>query len=74
MNEILEIIDKYRIPLAEKRLKGEVLTEKEYIYLEILDSLTDNILSQISPEPDEPLDIKLALEYAQRVGRNKWQS
>lgn len=62
MDEILEIIDTYRIPLAEKRLAGE-LTERERISLEMLDSLTDTLLSV--PEPDEPLDVKLALEYAQ---------
>ncbi len=67
MNEVLEIIDEYRIPLAEKRLDREELTEKELTYLEILDSLTDSILSGIAPEPSEPLDVKLALEYAKKL-------
>lgn len=66
MSEVLEIIDKYRIPLAEKRLEGEELSEKELIYLEMFDSLTDIILSGMSPEPDEPLDVKLALDYAKK--------
>lgn len=67
ISEVLEIVDEYRIPLAEKRLDGKQLTEKEFIYLEILDLLTDIILSGITPEPSEPFDVKLALEYAQQL-------
>jgi hypothetical protein len=73
MSEILEIIDQYRIPLAEKRLDGVELTEKEYVYLNMLDSMTDSILSGISPKPEQPIDVKLALEEAKRVRRNKIQ-
>lgn len=69
--ELLEAIDQIRFPLAEKRLEGEDLSETQLIYLEILDSLTDKVLSRFAPEPEESIDVKLALEEAKRIAQNK---
>jgi hypothetical protein len=71
LDEILEKIDILRMPLAEKRMEGVRLTNREFIYLSMLDSLTDQILSSFSKEQEEPLDVKLALEIAARVGKVK---
>jgi hypothetical protein len=69
--ELLEAIDQIRFPLAEKRLEGEELSETQLIYLEVLDSLTDKVLSRFAPEPEESIDVKLALVEARRIAQNK---
>lgn len=71
IDNALDTIDRFRSPLAEKRLEGEQFSEIEITYLEILDSLTDKLLSLQAQMPEESVEVRLALEHAKRVVRNK---
>ena len=70
IDDALETIDRIRGPLAEKRLEGKQFSESESVNLKILDSLTDKILSLLTPKPEESAEVRLALEYAKRIDRN----
>jgi hypothetical protein len=65
--EVLDLIDRIRIPLAEKRFDGKPLSAREEIYLSMMDSLTDKLLNSLAPMPEEPADVKSALVYAKRL-------
>ena len=69
IDDALETIDRIRGPLAQKRLEGKQFSESEFVNLEILNSLTNKILSLLTPEPEEPTEVRLAVEYAKRIGR-----
>lgn len=71
IDDTLEIIDGIRSPLAEKRLEGQPLSESDLKRLEMLDSLTDEILSLVMQEPKESIEVRLALDHAKRVTRKK---
>ena len=70
MDEYLDTIDRFRSPLAMKRLEDVEFTESEFNDLQLLDSLTGRILSLLTPIPEESIEEKLALEYAKRVSRS----
>ena len=67
IDDTLETIDRLRSPLAEKRLEGQPLSNQELNHLEILNSLTEQILSSLMPEPVESAEVKLALEHARKL-------
>lgn len=67
IDDTLETIDRLRSPLAEKRLEGKPLSNQELNRLEILNSLTEQILSTLMPEPVESAEVKLALEHARKL-------
>jgi len=65
--EILEIIDRVRIPLAEKQFDGEKLSLREESYLSMMEILTDKILNSIAPIPAEPPEVKNAMRHAKTL-------
>jgi hypothetical protein len=67
IDDTLETIDRLRSPLAGKRLDGQQLSDQELNRLEILNMLTEQILSLLMPEPVESAEVKLALEHARKL-------
>jgi len=67
MEDLLEIIDRLRIPLAEKVFDGVALSEDEQNHLELLEGLTENLLLNIAPKPEVPQDVKSALQHAKSL-------
>lgn len=66
-DEILEIIDNIRIPLARKIFDGERLTTREETYLSMTEYLTDKILNSIAPVPVESHEVKTTMLHAKRL-------
>jgi hypothetical protein len=67
LEELLEIVDRVRIPLAEKKFDGQKLSIKEESYLDMMELLTDKILNSMAPTPEEPDDVKSAMLHAKRL-------
>jgi len=64
---LLEVLDRFRTPLAEKRIRGILLSEKDSAQLEILDAITDDIFRKMPPDPEIKDAEKLALDYAKSL-------
>ena len=65
--EILEIIDRIRIPLAIKKIDGERLSFRDECYLSMTETLVDRILNSISPIPEESSEVKTAMIHAKSL-------
>ena len=70
VEEILEIVDGFRKPLADRRLEGESLTNSENELLTFLDNLTDYILQLECPEPKQDEEVTQALEQACKLAQS----
>lgn len=65
--ELLEIIDSARTPLASKKFDGEGLSDKEEMYLLMMEFLTDKVLNLVDAMPEESLEVKAAMLHAKRL-------
>jgi len=63
-DELLEIVDRFRIPLAEKQYNGEELSNQETSDLILLDDMVVMILLNNQEMPSESDEVKYAMEVA----------